>query len=437
MHHFIDRRKNPKGKSLGNRQRFLKRARAHIKAKVDGAIKNRAVTDILNGETISIPTKDISEPKLHSDPGTGARDRIFPGNKEFNVGDKIKRPPKGGGGKGGREGSDDGDSEDEFQFTLSRDEFLDFLFEDMELPNLIKRDLMDLTHVTMERAGISVTGSPSNFNVLRTMRNAHARRLALHRPPRKEETDLEQLIEEMEDTPSLSALDQQNLAVMKEELERIRRKRKRVPFVDPVDVRYNAYQAVPKPISKAVMFCLMDVSASMQEREKGLAKRFFLMLHLFLNRRYDKIDLVFIRHTHVADEVDEETFFYDRTSGGTVVSSALKKMHEVIQERYDPALWNIYAAHASDGENYSTDQQVCDTVMREDVLPLVQYFAYVEIIPEQEMSIYGDLSSGELWRLFGNLQKEHDNLAVARISNPADIYPVFKQLFTPSSTAAE
>jgi hypothetical protein len=126
------------------------------------------------------------------------------------------------------------------------------------------------------------------------------------------------------------------------------------------------------------MFCLMDASASMTEPLKDLAKRFFMLLHVFLTRYYREVHLVFIRHTSTAMEVDEETFFRGTETGGTVISTALEEMLKVVQVRYSPADWNIYAAQASDGDNFHDDMPRCVRLLDKEVLPLCQYFAYVE-----------------------------------------------------------
>src|SRR4029078_5985696 len=112
------------------------------------------------------------------------------------------------------------------------------------------------------------------------------------------------------------------------------------------------------------------VSGSMGEREKDLAKRFFVLLHLFLKRRYERIDIVFIRHTHQAHEVDEETFFGSTQSGGTVVSTALEEMQRIILDRYPSRDWNIYAAQASDGDNLSGDSDHCVSLLNNDIMKL-------------------------------------------------------------------
>src|SRR5690606_17167022 len=106
----------------------------------------------------------------------------------------------------------------------------------------------------------------------------------------------------------------------------------RVPWLDDFDLKYNLHVKDPAPSSKAVMFCLMDVSGSMNQATKDMAKRFFILLYLFLKRNYEHTEVVFIRHHTSAKEVDEEEFFYSRETGGTIVSSALKLMKQILDE---------------------------------------------------------------------------------------------------------
>jgi uncharacterized sporulation protein YeaH/YhbH (DUF444 family) len=189
------------------------------------------------------------------------------------------------------------------------------------------------------------------------------------------------------------------------------------------------------PNANAVMFCLMDVSGSMGEREKDLAKRFFVLLHLFLKRRYDRTEIVFIRHTHEAQEVDEETFFYSTQSGGTIVSTALEEMRRVIDERYPSSEWNIYAAQASDGDNSVTDSERCISLLDNEIMRLCQYFAYVEIIDERESHIFGSTDNGtSLWQAYSTVDDNWPNFQMTRIAKAADIYPVFRRLFTKQPT---
>ena len=433
MAYFVDRRPNPKDKSIGNRQRFIRRARAHIKEVVDRSIRERNVSDVAAGETISIPTKGIDEPRLtHASKG-GRRERVFPGNRDYIEGDRIAKPRGDGAGVGdgdGKEGADSGSGEDAFQFVLSRDEFLELFFEDLELPDFVKTTLKEVYTVRPRRAGHTASGTPANLNVLRTMRNSYARRLALKRPSLARMEALESEICDLETLADLMPLEQNRLESLRREFEELERKRRYVPYIDPFDVRYNRFEMRPEPNSKAVMFCLMDVSGSMGEREKDLAKRFFILLHLFLGRRYERTDLIFVRHTHEAEEVDEQTFFYSRETGGTVVSTALAEMLRIIDERYPGDEWNIYAAQASDGENYSGDSDRCRTLLERELLPLCQYFAYIEIIDERERDILLDSESGAaLWRAYLAVSQTSPNFAMKRIAGPGDIYQVFRELF--------
>lgn len=428
--HFIDRRKNPKGKSLGNRQRFLKRAKAQIKDAVNKSLRDRSLKEIDKGEKITIPSKSTAEPKFHLDPDSGEREVVHPGNKEFARGDKVKKPPKGGGKGKGKEASDSGDGEDSFQFTLTQEEFLDIFFEDLELPNLVKRSLKEIKATAYKRAGITVAGSPTNLNLVRTMRNAHGRRLALRRPSTKEMNELKERLFQLERIaqPDEGEIAEKKAVIAK--LEEMEARRRWAPFIDPLDVRYNAFEPTPVETTAAVMFCLMDVSGSMGEREKDLAKRFYMLLYLFLKRRYERVEVVFIRHTHHAEEVDEETFFYSRQSGGTVVSTALEKMLEVQKDRFPAGEWNIYVAQASDGFTQSGDAKRCVEMLNDDVMPISQYYAYIEILDERELEVFSDADSGaELWRAYRTFAPAWSNFAQTRIARPQDIFPVFRELF--------
>ena len=422
---IVDRRANPKGKSLGNRRRFIERARAEVKGAVLDALRKRKITDVEGSEKVSIPTRGIDEPSFRQAGSGGKRYYIVPGNKEHVVGDEIERP-QGGQGRGS-DASDSGEGTDGFEFTLTKDEFLDLFFEDLELPDLIKKKLSEASAPELSRAGYSVSGNPANLNLVRTMRNSMARRLSLKRPKREELLELEAEAEALEDGPARKAA--------LERLELLRRRSKAIPYFDPIDVRYNRFERIPKPNVQAVMFCLMDVSGSMTERMKDLAKRFFMLLHIFLARRYKQVDLVFIRHTSTAQEVDEETFFYSRETGGTVVSTALAEMKRVIAERYPLDAWNIYAAQASDGDNFGADSGRCISLLN-DILPVCQYFAYIEVSESGDGMGDRRMDKTDLWRSYAEVQPAHANFAMRRVGDPSHIFPVFHDLFSRSKTTA-
>jgi len=426
---LIDRRLNPGGKSLANRQRFLRRAKALVKQAVRNGSKERSIKDFDQGGEVKIPIDTLREPRLHRATTGGQREGLLPGNKKFVRGDTIPKDPSGSGGAGGSEGSADGKGEDDFRFVLSRDEYLDLFFEDLELPDLAKKTLASTESFSLHRAGYSVSGSPANLSLTRTMRNSLSRRIALRRPKSSEiralEDEIATLAEnlgESEDASELEALRARHSTLVT--------RTRRVPFIDPIDIRYRRFEAVPRPVAQAVMFCLMDTSASMTEHMKDVAKRFFALLYIFLKRRYRHVEIVFIRHTHEAQEVDEDTFFHSVETGGTVVSSALEEMIKVVRQRFPREDWNIYAAQASDGDNSSRDTEKTATLLRKGVLPLCQYFAYLETGPESESASIGFVSRPtELWRTYDSVRDAGPHFAMRRVNHRNEIYPVFRELF--------
>jgi uncharacterized sporulation protein YeaH/YhbH (DUF444 family) len=420
---IIDRRLNPGGKSLANRQRFLRRARAYVRRAVRDSAVERGIGDLEAGGEISIPIEGIGEPSLRRGSGGGRRDHVLPGNKEFIEGDTIERPDgEGGGGSGA---GTDGGGDDAFRFVLTREEFLELFLDDLELPDLAKRRVTTLETQGLRRAGYSVTGSPANLALGRTMRNALGRRIAQRRPTAEEVAAIEAEIAALNEAGGDAA----RLAELQGALDIAERRRRRVPYIDPLDLRYRRFEHYPKPVAQAVMFCLMDVSGSMTEHMKDLAKRFFMLLHVFLTRRYRHVEIVFIRHTHEAREVDEETFFRSAETGGTLVSSAFVEMRRIVEERFSPADWNIYAAQASDGDNDYGDGATTSALLREAILPVCQHFAYLEVGAEPGSG--GGFLEREttLWRTYQALKSDGAEMAMRRVRHRRDIFPVFRDLF--------
>ncbi len=436
MDSIIDRRHNPRGKSLGNRQRFVRRARSHIRRAVKENLRDRAVTDNESGESISIPRDDVHEPGFVQDPRAGERHRVLPGNHEFREGDRIPRP-SGSGGSGGTEGSEEGEGEDNFSFVLTREEFLDIFFEDLALPDMVKQRISAETAPVPQRAGFTRDGPPNRMNLVRTMQNSMSRRVALGRPSLATIQAIEEELERLrsgEIEPADGSSRERRITELEEALERGTKRRSQVPYIDPIDLRYNHFEKVQRPIAQAVMFCLMDVSASMDEDMKDLAKRFFMLLHLFLKRQYERVEVVFIRHTQHAEEVDEESFFHGRQTGGTIVSSAFQEMLRVVDERYPVDDWNLYLAQASDGDDAPSDVRRCADLLADQVLPICQYVAYVEIA--RDPAGRGSLPlHSELWEAYEPLTEAHEHFAARRIQRPSDIYPVFRDLFSTDSVA--
>lgn len=416
MSQIIDRRLNAGKKSTVNRQRFLRRFKQQIKAAVSDAVGRRSITEIDQGEKIIIPKKDLSEPHFQRGQG-GASERVLPGNDQFQRGDRVKRPTGNGPGGDGNEASNQGEGEDEFVFNLSREEFLDLYFEDLELPDLVKKDLASITTFKSVRSGIASSGIPANINIVRSMRQAIGRRLSLGGANREKLKCAEEALQNFEQEP---ISDKQEHERLLNEIAYLKRKLEAIPFIDTLDLRYNRRTRIAAPTTQAVMFCIMDVSGSMDEAKKDIAKRFFVLLYLFLTKNYEKIELVFIRHHTSAKEVSEQDFFYSRETGGTVVSSALELLSEIIAKRYAPSCWNIYVAQASDGDNWNADSPYCMELLDDKIMPLVQYFSYIEIMPRHHQS---------LWEVYQKIKAIHPNFAMENIDTVADIYPVFRELF--------
>ena len=411
---IVDRRKNSKGKSSENRQRLLKRVEDQIKKALPDIVKNTNVKDLTSSNgNIKVPVKGIGEPQFHYDKDSGDKKHVHPGNKEYTQGDTIEKP-KGGQGKGkGQKGSKDGDpTEDEFSVTISREEFLDYFFADLELPDMVKKHLNSIVDFKQKRAGYSNYGNPSKLNITRSYKNSMARRMAVG-------MFFDKKIKEIEDKLKTET-DLVLIAELEKELDKLKKMKLSVSFMEEVDLQYNNFEKVAVPVTSAVMFCVMDVSGSMGEKEKDIAKRFFMLLYMFLTKQYEIIEMVFIRHTTVAKEVNEEEFFNSRESGGTVVISALELMSKIIKERYSKD-WNIYAAQASDGDVWDrSDAQDCAKILDADILNSVQYMIYIEICRRSE---------GDLWQSYKTIANKRSNFEIGKIDEVGGIWKVFQDFF--------
>ena len=420
---IIDRRLSGKNKSVGNRERFLRRYRTQIRDAVRKAVSGRGIRNLEAGEDITLPRRDVSEPTFGHAQG-GNREYVHPGNQEYVRGDRIERPKgQGGGGSGSGQASDSGEGEDDFVFRLTREEFMQVFFEDLALPHLIRTQLAEVPEWKSHRAGFTSDGTPNNLHVVRSMRGALARRIALGGQDRKDIRALEARIADLAREPEPDA---ELMKSLQDELDGIRRRARHVPYIDPIDLRYRSRVRTPVPSAKAVMFCLMDISGSMDESRKDMSKRFFMLLYLFLTKHYEKIELVFIRHHTQAQEVSEDDFFHATETGGTVVSSALVLMRDIIRARYPSSEWNIYGAQASDGDNWHQDSGRCRELLADSILPLVRYYAYVQVAEAEQ----------NLWQEYTQLEDRFGHFAMRKVSSAQDIYPVFRELFKKEGAAA-
>jgi hypothetical protein len=409
---IIDKRAFGKNRSAVNRQRFIQRYKKQLKKAVTKAIEKRSITDMNKGEKVNLPAHDLSEPSFQHSNDSGIQERIYPGNKEFMTGDKIKRPPKSAADRGNN-ASNIGEGLDEFMFELSREEFLNLFFDDFELPDLVKTQLTEVNVEKSVRSGYTKTGVPANINIIRSLKGALSRKIALSGSHKKRITELEKELKNLSPNDVKCKKIHDEIALHEQRM-------KRIPFIDDFDIRYNNRIIQEQPNTQAVMFCIMDVSGSMDEAKKDIAKRFFILLYLFLEKNYESIQLVFIRHHTSAKEVNEQEFFYSRETGGTVVSSALELMKDIIEKRFPVDDWNIYVAQASDGDNWNADSPYCRDIILNSIIQKVQYYAYIEIMPRHHQS---------LWDAYKDIQTQHQQFAMKSIHTIQEIYPVLHDLF--------
>ena len=414
MSNIIDRRKNTKGKSINNRQKFLRRVEDQIRRAIPDIVSQERIKDASGGGKVKVPVRGVKEPSFRHDPRSGKKHYVRPGNDKFNEGDQVAKPDEEGGGSGqGRGSNSPGTTEDEFTVVLTREEFLKYFFEDLELPNLLKKYMESTVSYRMRRAGYTSHSVPARLNIKTSYQQSLARQISVRG---FYDAKLKKLREALEQTA-----EETERVALRAEIERYEKLKLTVPFFDDIDLRYNNFERVPEPITSAVMFCIMDVSASMGFHEKDIAKRFFTLLYIFLTKQYQNVELVFIRHHTEAKEVGEEEFFNSRESGGTVVAPSLKLMKKIVDERYQSSAWNIYCCQASDGDVWSNGDAVeCCQLLKEQILPSVQYMAYIEI---KNRGL-----EGYLWHAYKRL-RSHDNFSMRNINDVSQIWPVFKALF--------
>lgn len=380
---IIDKREQ-KNKSAPNRQKFIERYKDVLKEHVERIAggKKQSIKDIAKKRDIKIDKKTLDEPSYQYDYDLGPWDRVLPGNKKMVNGDRIPIPTSGGKGSGAGKGNGE-DSVDEFSFTLTKEEFLDILFDGLALPDFIKNGLKTTEFLELQRAGYTKEGSPCQLDLKKTFENAIARRIAT------------------------------------------RSEDKNPAFLDDIDLRYKHFAQVSKPSREAVMFCLLDVSGSMDEELKSWSKKYFLLLYLFLEKTYTNVQIIFIRHTEEAEEVDEQEFFYGRHTGGTVLSSALELTHNIITERFNPNDINIYIAQCSDGDNWPSDDEVCIDILKNKLLPITQYFSYLELAHERMRQSYNSF----YYTAKDKIQSNHSNFKAVHCTAESQIFYAFRDLF--------
>lgn len=424
----IDRRSSGNRASASN-DRLQRRVSERLKEAVNNVARSGSLKEVMDGKkVVKIPAKDLNEPTFRHDTSQEDWERVLPGNKEYQKNDGIAKPKTDN--QSGKNGSPDGEFEGEIDISLSTDDFINLLFDGLELPDLLKRQKEAIEQQEYRRSGYVKDGMPSKLNLRRTMQTAKARRIGLRGQINKELQALlesqKSLTKEIADRLARGLECDIELDHLKSIEQRIltQQQNRKIPFIDSTDLRYNHSVEVPVLISQAVMFCIMDTSGSMQEQEKDLARRFFILLYLFIKQQYKTVDIVFIRHDTSAHECTETEFFGITTGGGTIISSALNKTVDIIKDRYPLNEWNVYFAQASDGDNYYGDNPYMVEIVQ-NLLRIVQYGFYVEVNRQ-------DVSS--VMELYHDIAEDAHNFKVLSIGKTEDVYPLFRQLFNKMDT---
>lgn len=442
---FVDRRKTGRGKSLNNRNKLLNRIKESIRQSKPEDIDSGGVKASGSGagkafvNPVKIARDALHEPSYHYDPKSGEREIVVIGNDHFERGDEFPLFGDSEGSGGSGEGGPGEDTEDDFIVNISRDEFFDVFFEDCELPDLLETQEKNLPEAVWKPAGYQKEGNAAQLSVIRSYRNSLGRRRALTADSRRELEALEEELGELEETlignplNSIANTRYQEVVALIEEL---KRKINIVPFFEKLDLRYHKSERVQVKSADAVFVMIMDISGSMDEEKKRMARKFFSLQYAFIKRKYPNTDLVFIAHTDTAEEMSEEDFFTTRKSGGTVVSPAFELAHQIIKSRYDVQQTNIYLSYAGDGDNWDSDNaNVITEIEEKGLLAKLRHAVYVQV----GMSIAGTFSYGSgisLWNVMQSIAKGNPKMHAIKIGEDSGVFSAFRSVYAKKSKAS-
>jgi uncharacterized sporulation protein YeaH/YhbH (DUF444 family) len=441
---FIDRRKTGRGKSLPNRQRLLRRIKDAIKAAkpqdIDaGGVKSMggAAGPKGNANPVKVTKASLHEPTFHYARNTGEHDIVLIGNDEWERGDEfpLSGEEEGKGGVGGP--GDDG--EDDFIAHVSRDEYLNVFFEDCELPDLQETHEKDLPEAKWKPAGFKKDGNPGQLAMIRSFKNAKPRKMVLTAESRRELEKLQEdravLVKQVEE---LSADDEQlivlqcEIEIIDKQIEYLERKIAGVPSFEKLDLRYRKREKVLVKAAEAVFAMIMDISGSMDEDKKRMARKFFSLQYAFIKRKYPQTDLIFIAHTDEPWEMDEEEFFSTRKSGGTIVSPAYELLHTIIKRDYDAHETNIYLSQGSDGDNWDIDNsEIIPALEESGLLAKLRFMSYAQV-GQSFASGYGSVT---LWTVLESIMNSTKKVAMVKIDNDTEVFEKFLKIYKKKGTA--
>jgi uncharacterized protein len=371
-------------RSASDRRRHKEKIEKAIKEGIHEIVAEESIIGKSGKKKIKIPVKGIKEYQFVFGKNQGSKGVGSAQGQDIKKGQKIKEGKKQKGqGKPQKAGNEKG--EEYYDVEISLDELAKYLFDDLNLPDLKKKSSNTVVAEQRKRKGYRTKGIRARLSKKETLKNKIKRQ--------------KQAIKNKSYDPESE---------------------ERFPF-HADDLKYKHTEIKNKPITNAVIFFIMDVSGSMTKQKKFLARSFFFLLYQFIRYRYEKIDIVFVSHTTTANEVNEDDFFKRGSSGGTFISSGLEKSLDIINERYNPNSWNVYAFHGSDGENWVEDNDKAKIAMQ-SLIDICQLSGYVQIVPDGE-TIYGK----EMADIFKPLIT--DNFKVMKLGRKEDVWTQFSKLF--------
>jgi uncharacterized protein len=397
-------------RSAGDRLRHRQKVRESIRENIADIIAEESIIGKNKDRVIKVPLRGIKEYRfVYGENSPGAAQ----GDGDSQPGQVVGKSGKDGPGKGD-ERAGDRPGVDYYETDVTLEELIDIMFEDLELPNLERRALREIqSDYSTKRKGYRKVGIRVRLDKRRTARQRVMRVLAAQRrngagaaqSEEELEADDDAALDELDQTPSANVGSIPAL------------KRRRHPFHQD-DLRYKHIEVDTKEESNAAVICIMDTSGSMDTMKKYLARSFFFLLYQFISTRYRNVEIVFIAHHTEANEVTEEEFFHKGESGGTFISSGYARALQIIAERYHPSLWNVYAFHCSDGDNFDSDNPAA-LKAAEELAEICNLFGYGEIKP-----LGSRYYESSMLNVFRRIQAP--NFHTVLIERKEDIWPSFK-----------
>jgi sporulation protein YhbH len=380
-------------RAASDRSRHRHKIEKAIKESIKDVVSEESIIGQSGNKKIRIPVRGIKEHQFVYGNNENNKRVGSAQGKEVSKGQKIGHKRKKQEAQGNKPGDQPG--EEKYEIEMSLEELAEYLFSDLNLPELEKKRFKFITEEKMKRKGKRPYGIRPRLSKKETIKQKIRRKKAaikagVYNPDEDE----------------------------------------RFPFHES-DLRYKHIAPVQKDNTTAVIFFVMDVSGSMTKSKKFLARSFFFLLYQFLNHRYSSVDVVFISHTTEAQEVDEERFFTRATGGGTMASSGLQKVQDIINKRYHPNNWNIYTFYCGDGENWPSDNEESISLLTQ-LKEINQMICYTEIgnpkdFGRDSLSFFNAFQGDGLWEKVIKLQDK--NFKQVRLTTHDDIWKSFKKLF--------